>query len=182
MLTNRNGQEAILTGVHPKRKRTGVYIIKTHIWYLERLVWIIAAIVLLMSSLLTALHNRNWVVFILAVGMSSVFVSLTGFCVVGNILYRLGVKPILENSLKKGQKSKFYFMQTDRWYLERYIYLIVGINLSWTALFVRFHSLWWLCFPAFVGAATIVFAFTGFCILANLLYRLGAEPRLCINL
>jgi hypothetical protein len=182
MLANGNLQEGTLNGVRPRRKRSGLYIIKTHIWYLERFVWIIAAMVLLMGSLLSVLHSHNWAVLILAVGVSSVFVSLTGFCVVGNILYRLGVKPLLEKSLKAGEKSKFYFMQTDRWYLERHIYLIVGINLSWTALLVRFHSLWWLCFPVFVGAATVVFAFTGFCILANLLYRLGAEPRLCINL
>jgi hypothetical protein len=166
--------------VHPKR--SGVYIIKTHIWYVERLVWVIAAIVMLMGSLLSVLHDLNWAFLILCVGMSSVFVSITGFCVVGNILYRLGVKPMLEESLKSGRKSTFYLMQTDRWFLERYIYLIVGINLSWTALFVRFHSLYWLWFPIFVGVATIVFAFTGFCILANLLYRLGAEPRLCRNL
>lgn len=170
------------TAVLPKRKRTGIYIIKTHIWYVERLVWIIAAIVLLIGSLLSALHNPNWAVLILGTGMSSVFVSLTGFCFIGNILYRLGVKPLLEGSVKSGEKRKFYWMQTDRWYLERYIYLIVGINLSWTAVCVRFHSLWWLLFPAFVGAATVVFAFTGFCILANLLYRLGAEPRLCREL
>jgi hypothetical protein len=33
-------------------------------------------------------------------------------------------------------------------------------------------------FPAFVGLAMLVFAATGFCIMANSLYWLGAEPRL----
>jgi hypothetical protein len=169
-------------GVRPRIKRSGVYIVKTHIWYIERLVWGVAGIVTLAGSLLAALHNHNWAYLILCVGISSVLVSLTGFCIIGNILYRLGVEPLLDESLKSGGKGTFYLMQTDRWFLERYIYLIVGINLSWTALLARFHNPYWLSFPIFVGAATIVFVFTGFCILANLLYRLGAEPRLCRNL
>ena len=41
-----------------------------------------------------------------------------------------------------------------------------------------FVSPWWLAFTAFVGVAMVWFAFTGFCILANVLYWIGAEPRL----
>jgi hypothetical protein len=37
---------------------------------------------------------------------------------------------------------------------------------------------WWLLFTGFVGAAMVWFAATGFCIMANGLYWLGAEPRL----
>jgi hypothetical protein len=33
-------------------------------------------------------------------------------------------------------------------------------------------------FPAFVGAAMVWFAATGLCILANVLFWIGAEPRL----
>ncbi|HXW05247.1 MAG TPA: hypothetical protein VD833_08445, partial [Vicinamibacterales bacterium] len=40
------------------------------------------------------------------------------------------------------------------------------------------HSAWWLSFTAFVGLAMVWFAATGFCIMANGLYWLGAEPRL----
>jgi hypothetical protein len=46
-------------------------------------------------------------------------------------------------------------------------------------MLARFFSPGWLYFTGFVGSATIVFAFTGFCIMANLLYRLGAEPKMC---
>lgn len=162
--------------------RWDIYLVKTHIWYIERMVWIIAGCIMFTAAILAAFVNINWVFLVLCVGLSSVMVSLTGFCLVGNILYRLGVMPLLESSLKTGLKSRFYRMQTDRWYLERYIYLIVGTNLSLTALLARFHTPLWLWFPTFVGAASVVFAFTGFCILANMLYRLGAEPRLCINL
>jgi hypothetical protein len=69
-------------------------------------------------------------------------------------------------------------MQTDRWYLERRIYLAVGINLTVASVLSLVHSAWWLVFPAFVGLAMLVFAATGFCIMANSLYWLGAEPRL----
>jgi hypothetical protein len=40
------------------------------------------------------------------------------------------------------------------------------------------YSHWWLLFTGFVGVAMVWFAVTGFCIMANGLYWLGAEPRL----
>jgi hypothetical protein len=75
-------------------------------------------------------------------------------------------------------ESKWYFMQTDAWYLERRIYLAVGINISIASVLSLVHSTWWLSFTAFVGVAMVWFAATGFCIMANGLYWLGAEPRL----
>ena len=69
-------------------------------------------------------------------------------------------------------------MQTDSWYLERRIYLAVGINLTVASALSLVHSAWWLLFPGFVGVAMLVFATTGFCIMANSLYWMGAEPRL----
>jgi hypothetical protein len=54
----------------------------------------------------------------------------------------------------------------------------VGINLTVASVLSLVHSAWWLLFPAFVGVAMLVFATTGFCIMANSLYWLGAEPRL----
>jgi hypothetical protein len=41
---------------------------------------------------------------------------------------------------------------TDRWYLERRIYMGVGINLTVASVLSLVHSAWWLLFPAFVGA------------------------------
>jgi hypothetical protein len=69
-------------------------------------------------------------------------------------------------------------MQTDSWYLERRIYLAVGINLIIASVLSLVHSPWWLAFTGFVGGAMVWFAATGFCIMANGLYWLGAEPRL----
>jgi hypothetical protein len=156
--------------------RSGVYIVPTHRWYIERTVWLIAGFVLLISTTLALLVNRWWVLGIMATGLASIVVALTGFCVVGNLLRLFGSTPMLGERAKK--RGNFYFMQTDRWYLERRIYLAVGININIASVLTLVHSLWWLAFTGFVGAAMIWFAATGFCIMANGLYWLGAEPRL----
>lgn len=156
--------------------RSGVYIVPTHRWYIERTVWLIAGFVLLIATTLAVLVSKWWVVMIMATGLASITVSLTGFCVVGNLLRLFGLTPMLGERAKK--RGNFYFMQTDRWYLERRIYLAVGININIASVLTLVHSLWWLSFTGFVGAAMIWFAATGFCIMANGLYWLGAEPRL----
>ncbi len=162
-------------------KRSGLYLVKTYTWYVERLVWLVAGIDVLASSVLTSVYNPDWAFSILFVGLCSIMVALTGFCVVGNILCLLGARPMIPSKADSGGKCRrsLYFMQTDHWFLERYIYMFVGINLSISSMLARFYSPYWLFFTGFVGTATITFAFTGFCIMANLLYRLGAEPRLC---
>ena len=156
--------------------RSGIYIVPTHRWYIERTVWLIAGGILLVATALAALVQPRWVLLVIAVGLASVVVSLTGFCIVGNILYRLGFTPMLGRPAP-GRRN-LYFMQTDRWYLERRIYLAVGINISLSSVLVLLHSTWWLLFTGFVGTAMVWFAATGFCIMANGLYWLGAEPRL----
>lgn len=94
----------------------------------------------------------------------------------GNVLSRLGFVGALSDPATKG--TKVYKMQTDAWYLERRIYMAVGINISVASVLSLAHSVWWLSFTAFVGGAMVWFATTGFCIMANGLYWLGAEPRL----
>jgi hypothetical protein len=162
-------------------KRSGVFLVKTDWWYVERMVWLIAGVDVLASSILSAAHSPNWAFSILFVGVCSILVALTGFCVVGNILYLLGAQPLVpaRKMIRNGKWSRVYFMQTDEWFLERYIYVFVGVNLSISSLLARYWSHGWLLFTGFVGTATIFFAFTGFCIMANLLYRLGAEPKMC---
>lgn len=156
--------------------RKGIYIVPTNRWYIERTVWLIAGLVLLIGTTLALWVDPRWVFLIIATGAASVVVALTGFCVVGNILYRFGFKPALAAPSKA--RPRWYRMQTDSWYLERRIYLAVGINISIASVLTLVHSLWWLTFTGFVGTAMIWFASTGFCIMANGLYWLGAEPRL----
>jgi hypothetical protein len=157
-------------------RRPGIYIVPTDRWYIERSVWLVAGAVLLVATALAALVHPLWVLAVLATGGASIAVALTGFCIVGNVLARLGFPPALA---RPGWKpGNLYFMQTDRWYLERRIYLAVGINLSLASGLSLLHSPWWLAFTGFVGGAMVWFAATGFCIMANGLYWLGAEPRL----
>ena len=156
--------------------RSGVYIVPTHRWYIERTVWLIAGLVLLSATALAALVHPYWVLAVVATATASIGVALTGFCVVGNVLARLGFTPMLART--GWVPGDLYFMQTDRWYLERRIYLAVGINLSVASVLSLVHSPWWLSFTGFVGGAMVWFAATGYCIMANGLYWLGAEPRL----
>jgi hypothetical protein len=154
----------------------GIYIVPTDRWYIERTVWLVAGCVLLTATSLALLADPRWVLIVTATALSSIAVSLTGFCVVGNILYRAGFEPKLARPA--ATRPRWYLMQTDRWYLERRIYLAVGINLTIASILSLVHSPWWLAFTGFVGGAMVWFAATGFCIMANGLYWLGAEPRL----
>jgi hypothetical protein len=86
--------------------RRGVYIVPTHRWYIERTVWSIAGAVLLVSTTLAALVNPYWILLTIATAWASIAVSLTGYCVVGNILLRLGFTPML------GQPNLYYMAST----------------------------------------------------------------------
>jgi hypothetical protein len=156
--------------------RSGIYIVPTTHWYIERTVWLIAGLFLLAGTTLAAFVQPLWALLIIATGLASINVSLTGFCVVGNVLHKLGFPSMLGS--RATSRRNLYFMQTDRWYLERRIYLAVGINISIASVLSVVHSPWWLSFTGFVGLAMVWFAATGFCIMANGLYWLGAEPRL----
>jgi hypothetical protein len=157
-------------------RRSGVYIVPTQRWYIERTVWLVAGVVLLISTELAVLFEPRWVLLIIATGLASITVALTGFCIVGNVLRLFGFEPMLGR--KTPTPFNLYFMQTDSWFLERRIYLAVGINISVASVLTLVFSPWFLLFTGFVGAAMVWFAATGFCIMANGLYWLGAEPRL----
>jgi hypothetical protein len=152
----------------------GIYIAPTNEWYIERAVWLVSGIVLLTSTTLAWLVDPRWIVFVACTGLTSIWVSLTGLCPVGNILFRLGLRGRLADPARPG----LYVMRHDSWYLERRIYPTVGVNITIGSILSLVWSPWWLAFTAFVGVAMVWFAFTGFCILANVLYWIGAEPRL----
>ena len=107
--------------------RSGIYIVTTHRWYIERTVWLIAGIYLLTATSLAAWQNPFWALAIIVLAVASINVALTGFCIIGNGLKLLGFTPMLGRPGRT--PGPLYFMQTDRWYLERRIYLAVGINL-----------------------------------------------------
>lgn len=156
--------------------RRSFYVVPTDRWYIERTVWLIAGIVLLTSTVLAVLVNPLWILGVIATGLVSINVALTGFCPIGNLLRLFGFAPML--GTRAPTRWNLYFLQTDRWYLERRIYVTVGINIILGSILFLVHTPWWGLFTGFVGAAMLSFAATGFCILANILYWIGAEPRL----
>ena len=71
-----------------------------------------------------------------------------------------------------------YMVKTDGWYLERILYLIMGLVALATAVLAWYHSPYWLFLTGFMGMSLIILSLTGFCIMANILYALGAKPVL----
>jgi hypothetical protein len=71
-----------------------------------------------------------------------------------------------------------YLLKTDGWYLERLIYFMGGAVTLLSVLLVLLHSIYWLILTTLVGIRLLVFGLTGFCVSANLFYKLGAKPRL----
>ena len=47
--------------IAPMTLRTGVYIVPTHRWYIERTVWLIAGAFLLVGTTLAVLLDPRWV-------------------------------------------------------------------------------------------------------------------------
>ena len=72
-----------------------------------------------------------------------------------------------------------YIAQTDSWYLERITVLIAGIVILLTVVLAWAHSPYWLILTFIVGLNEIMFALIqGVCLTSNILYSLGAKPRL----
>ena len=111
------------------------------------------------------LMHPLWILGVTATGLVSINVAFTGFCPVGNVLRLFGFTPMLGSSTPT--RWNMYIMQTDRWYLERRIYLAVGINISIASILMLTMSAWASLFTIFVGGAMVWFAATGFCVMAN---------------
>jgi hypothetical protein len=71
-----------------------------------------------------------------------------------------------------------YLLETDNWYLERIIFLMAGILILAGTALAWLHSIYWLILTALVGLNLLIFALTGFCPSANILYKLGVKPKI----
>ncbi len=160
--------------------KRSLYIVDTETWYTERAVWGIAGVVALAGTAASAWIHPLGVLLVAGVGMFSALNALTGFCAISTALLQLGLRPRIsaEGRQPTVLGLPVYRMRTDRWYLERGIYLVVGVNLTLASGLTLVHSPLWLWFTGFVGIASLIFARTGFCPVANALYYLGFEPRL----
>jgi hypothetical protein len=71
-----------------------------------------------------------------------------------------------------------YFLETDNWYLERVIFLMAGILILAGTVLAWLHSIYWLILTTLVGLNLLIFALTGFCPSANILYKMGVKPKI----
>lgn len=156
----------------------GLYIVRKDGWYSERTVWAIAGVAISTGTLLAWLVDPVWVLLITATGLFSLLTAGTGYCVMSTALVNLGFRGHLGDVTETTSGLLVYRMHTDRWFLERGIYLVVGTTQTLGSLLAVAHSPLWLAFTGFVGAMSIGFAWSGFCPVANALYFLGFEPRL----
>ena len=155
------------------------YFARTDHWYVERAGWGVAGSTLLVGAALAWWMPAAFAVGVAvvgAVGITSLVNAFTGFCPVSTALKWAGLASRLEEASRPPTCT--YRMRTDGWYLDRTIYLVVGLNLTAAAVLAVALSPAWLLFHAFVGAVAVQFSITGFCPVANALYRLGLQPRL----
>lgn len=71
-----------------------------------------------------------------------------------------------------------YIARTDGWYLERVIWLVAGSFSLAGTLLAWLVSPWFLILTGLVGVNLLIFALTGFCLMANILCKLGAVSRI----
>ena len=66
-----------------------------------------------------------------------------------------------------------YRANTQYWYLERITWLLAGCMSLLSALLAWLVSPWWLILAALVGVNLIVFALSGYCVMAGVLHAFG---------
>lgn len=72
-----------------------------------------------------------------------------------------------------------YIAKTDKWYLERVIFLFAGVFILLSLTLAYFVSKYWLILAGLVGLNLIIFATTGFCTMANILVKFGLKSNSC---
>lgn len=71
-----------------------------------------------------------------------------------------------------------YLAKTDKWYLERVIWLLAGI-FTLTSIFLGyFVSPYWFVLTGVVGLNQIILSVTGFCPMTVFLDKLGCRSRI----
>lgn len=60
--------------------------------------------------------------------------------------------------------------------IDKLVFRIAGCFILGSLLLAHFHSPYWLWFTAFVGANMLQSSFTGFCLMATILKKIGIKP------
>lgn len=74
-----------------------MFLANTKSWYIERVVWLMAGVMVLASVALSHYHSQYWLILTLLVGANLTILSLTGFCPATVILHKLGLRSKCEN-------------------------------------------------------------------------------------
>ncbi|MFP4477215.1 MAG: DUF2892 domain-containing protein [Desulfatibacillaceae bacterium] len=61
--------------------------------------------------------------------------------------------------------------------MEHYIRLIAGVFILASVVLARWHSQWWLLFTAFVGVNLLQSAITKWCLMEDILAKLGVARK-----
>lgn len=75
-----------------KKMKKNIYRQKTDSWYLERILFLIAGIFVLISATLEILGVKGSVYFAAFVGLVLIVFALSGYCPMAIILGKMGVK------------------------------------------------------------------------------------------
>lgn len=78
-----------------------MYLARTDSWYLERVIWLIAGIVVLTGVTLGFFVHIYWLILPLLVGVNLLIFAFTGFCPMAIFLHKMGVKSITELSCEQ---------------------------------------------------------------------------------
>ena len=71
-----------------------------------------------------------------------------------------------------------YLAKTDKWYLERIIWLIAGTFILLSIALTIFVSKYWLILTGLVGLNLIILSLTGFCPMAIFLNKIGVKSEI----
>jgi hypothetical protein len=75
-----------------------MYLLKNDSWYLERVMFLMAGFMVLLSLLLALAHSGYWLILTALVGVNLVVFATTGFCPSAQFFHKLGVKPRLHSA------------------------------------------------------------------------------------
>jgi len=73
-----------------------MYLANTDSWYLERVIWLIAGIVVLTGTVLGFFVHKYWLALPCLVGINLLIFAITGFCPMAIFLHKIGVRSITE--------------------------------------------------------------------------------------
>jgi hypothetical protein len=69
-----------------------MFIANTKSWYIERVVWLMAGVFILVSLGLSQVHSPYWLVLTGLVGLNLMILSLTGFCPMTVLMHKMGIQ------------------------------------------------------------------------------------------